>query len=127
MRSPRPFMARSSWVVTGFVSSAIGSRAGRSRDLQFRQLSLPKWAVRQLGVRDDELRLVRHPFAEAHDVQVQGAWSPAHARPALAAALRLDRVQVDEQLGGLERGLEQQHPGQEGPFGDGAEPGPLLN
>src|SRR2546430_12063883 len=93
-------MARGSWVVTGFVSSAIGRRARRSRDLQFRQLSLPKWAVRQLGVRDDELRLVQHPFAEAHDVQVQGAWPPAQAPPALAAAPPSDRVQVDDQLDG---------------------------
>src|SRR5439155_4770539 len=98
MRSPRCFRASSSWVVTAFVSSAIGG--------QLRQLALPKGAVGNLGVRNNELRVAQHPIAEAHDIQVQGPRSPAHAGPALAPALRLDRVQVDEQLGGLERGLE---------------------
>src|SRR3989449_5344329 len=116
MRSPRAFIARSSWVVTGFVSSAIGSRARRGSGLERPQLALPEWAVRKLGVRDHERRLAHHPMAEADDVQVQGARSPAHARPALATALRFDRVQVREQLGGLEGGLEQDHLIEVGPL-----------
>src|SRR2546430_933337 len=57
MRSPRSFMARSSWVVTGLVSSAIGNRARRRSGLELRQLALPEGTVRKLGVRDHELRL----------------------------------------------------------------------
>src|SRR2546422_8905580 len=90
MRSPRCFRASSPWVVTDFGSSAIGG--------QLRQLALPEGAVGNLGVRNNELRVAQHPIAEAHDIQVQGPRSPARAGPALAAALRLDRVQVDEQL-----------------------------
>src|SRR2546422_6304485 len=105
MRSPRCFRASSSWVVTDFGSSAIGGRAGRGSGLELRQLALPEGAVGNLGVRNNELRVAQHPIAEAHDIQVQGPRSPAHAGPALAAALRLDRVQVDEQLRGPERGL----------------------
>src|SRR5437870_9859726 len=107
MRSPRSFMARSSWVVTDFVSSAMGSRARRGSGLELRQLALPKRAVRKLGVRDHELGLAHHPIAEADDVQVQGPRSPgnpANPRPALATALRFDCVQLDEQRGGLEGG-----------------------
>src|SRR3989449_8779650 len=116
MRSPRSFMARSWWVVTGLVSSAIGNRARRRSGLELRQLALPEGTVRKLGVRDHELRLAHHPITEADDVQVQGPWSPANPRPALATALRFDRVQVDEQLGGLEVGLEQDHLVEVGPL-----------
>src|SRR2546428_2346663 len=100
MRSPRCFMATSSRVVTGYGSSAM---------VELRQLALPEGAVRKLGVRDQERGLTHHAIAEPHDVQVQGARSPADPRLALAAALRFDRVKVDEQLGGLERGFEQDH------------------
>src|SRR2546426_10320075 len=109
MRSPRSFMARSSWVVTDFLSSAMGSRARRGSGLELRQLALPKRAVRKLGVRDHELGLAHHPIAEADDVQVQGPRPPANPRPALATALRFDCVQLDEQRGRLESGLEQHH------------------
>src|SRR2546426_2440827 len=127
MRSPRSFMARSSWVVTGLVSSAIGSRARRRSGLELRQLALPEGTVRKLGVRDHELRLVHHPITEADDVQVQGPWSPANPRPALATALRFDRVQVDEQLGGLEGGLEQDHLVEVGPLRHRPEGSGLLD
>src|SRR6266511_4325997 len=102
MRSPRCFMARSSCVVTGLASSGIGGRARCRRRVELRQLALPERAVRKLGVRDHELRLAYHPIAEADDVQVQGARSPAHPRRALATALRLDGVEPDQHLGGLE-------------------------
>src|SRR5881396_1733724 len=127
MRSPRSFMARSSWVVTAFVSSAIGSRARRGSGLELRQLALPKGAVRKLGVRDHELGLAHHPIAEADDVQVQGPRSPANPRPALATALRFDRVQEVEQLGGLEGGLEQDHLVEVGPLRYRPKGGGLLD
>src|SRR6185295_8759857 len=127
MRSPRCFMARSSWVVTGLVSSAIGSRAWGRSGFELRQLALPEGAVRKLGVRDHELRIAHDAIAEAHDVQVQGPRSPANPRPALATAFRFDRVQVDEQLGGLEGGLEQGHLVEVGPLWYRAERGGLLD
>src|SRR6266540_3401307 len=127
MRSARSFMARSAWVVTGFVSSGIGSRARRTSGVELRQLALAEGAVRRLGVRDYEVRLTHHPIAEAYDVQVQGARSPANPRPALAAALRFNRVQVDEQLGGLERGLEQDHLVEIRPLRHRSEGGGLLD
>src|SRR2546427_3843774 len=108
MRSPRAFMARSSWVVTGLVSSAIGSRPRRQRGVELRQLPQPEGAVRKLGMWQYEVRLTQHPIAEAHDVQVQSPRSPADPRPALAAPLRFDRVQLDEKVGGLEGGLEEE-------------------
>src|SRR6185437_3767009 len=127
MRSPRSFMARSSWVVTGLVSSAIRSRArGRSR-LELCQLALPEGAVRNLGVRDHELRLAHDAIAEADDVQVQGPRSPANPRPALATALRFDRVQEVEQLGGIEGGLEQDHLVEVSPLRYRPEGGGLLD
>src|SRR5260221_10862255 len=109
MRSARSFMARSSRVVIGLVSSAMGRRAWRRSGLELRQLALPERAVRKLRVRDHELRLAHDAIAEANDVQVQGAGSPPHLRATLATARRFDRVQVVEQLGGLEGGLEQDH------------------
>src|SRR2546430_10603685 len=106
MRSPRSFMARRSWVVTDLVSSAIGSRARRGRGVELRQLALPEGPVRELGVRDDERGLAHHPIPEADDIQVQRPRSPANARAPVAAALRFDGVEVNEQLGGLEGGLD---------------------
>src|SRR5436309_13642112 len=99
MRSPRSFMARRSWVVTGLGSSAI----------DLRQLGLPEGPVRRLGVRDHERALAHRSIAEADDIQVQRPRSTANARAPVAAALRLDGVEVNEQLGGLERGFEQDH------------------
>src|SRR5437867_10849216 len=102
MRSPRCFMVTSSWVVTAFVSSAIGG--------QLRQLALPEGAVGNLAARNNELRVAQHPIAEAHDIQVQGSRSPAHAGPALAPALRLDRLRVAERPRARERGRESRRP-----------------
>ena len=113
--------------MTAFVSSAIGSRARRGSGLELRQLALPKGAVRKLGVRDHELGLAHHPIAEADDVQVQGPRSPANPRPALATALRFDCVQLDEQRGGLEGGLEQHHLVEIGPLRHRSEGGGLLD
>src|SRR6266516_1783539 len=118
MRSPRCFMATSSMVVTGLGSSAI---------VELRQLALPEGAVRKLGVRDHEGRLTQHTIAETHDVQVQGPRSPTNPRLALAAALRFDRVEVDEQLGGLERGFEQDHLVEVCPLRHGSEGVRLLD
>src|SRR5712671_5498548 len=100
MRSPRSFMARSSWVVTGLASLAMGRRARRPSGIELRQLALPEGAVRKLRVRDHERRLVDYPITEAHDVQVQGPPPPANS--ALAAALRFDRMEVDERPGGTD-------------------------
>src|SRR4029077_7223371 len=100
-------MARSSWVVTGLVSSAIGRGARRPSGVELRQLALPEGAVRKLRVRDHEVPLAYHPTTEAHDVQVQGPRPPAN--PAFAPALRFDRMELLEQLRGLECGLEQYH------------------
>src|SRR5437879_2996766 len=127
MRSPRAFMARSSWVVTGLVSSAIGSRPRRQRGVELRQLPQPEGAVRKLGMWQYEVRLTQHPIAEAHDVQVQSPRSPADPRPALAAPLRFDRVQLDEKVGGLEGGLEEDHLVEVGPLRHRPEGGGFLD
>src|SRR2546425_10286207 len=100
MRSPRSFMARRSWVVTDLVSSAIGSRARRGRGVELRQLALPEGPVRKLGVWDDERGLAHRSIAEADDIQVQRPRSLANARAPLAAELRFDGVDWNDQLGG---------------------------
>src|SRR5438445_751597 len=127
MRSPRSFMARRWWVVTDLVSSAIGSRARRGRGVELRQLPLPEGPVRKLGVRDDERGLAHHPIPEADDIQVQRPRSPANARAPVAAALRFDGVEVNEQLGGLEGGFEQDHLVQVCPLWHRSEGGRLLD
>src|SRR3989440_734189 len=127
MRSPRSFMASRSWVVTDLVSSAIGSRARRGRGVELRQLALPEGPVRKLGVRDDERGLAHHPIPEADDIQVQRPRSPANARAPVAAALRFDGVEVNEQLGGLEGGFEQDHLVQVCPLWHRSEGGRLLD
>src|SRR3989449_430202 len=127
MRSPRSFMARRSWVVTDLVSSAIGSRARRGRGVELRQLALPEGPVRKLGVWDHERGLAHRSIAEADDIQVQRPRSPANARAPLAAALRFDGVEVNEQLGGLEGGFEQDHLVQVCPLWHRSEGGRLLD
>src|SRR2546421_8557541 len=117
MRSPRSFMARRSWVVTDLGSSAI----------ELRQLALPEGPVRKLGVWDHERGLAHRPIAEADDIQVQRPRSPANARAPLAAALRFDGVEVNEQLGGLEGGFEQDHLVQVCPLWHRSEGGRLLD
>src|SRR6266571_3752121 len=98
MRSPRSFMARRSWVVTDLGSSAIDLR-----------------------------ELAHRSIAEADDIQVQRPRSPANARAPVAAALRVDGVEVNEQLGGLEGGFEQDHLVQVCPLWHRSEGGRLLD
>src|SRR5690242_14189361 len=125
MRSPRVFMAMSSRVVTDFGSSAIGRRARDRGSVELGKLALPERAIGELGVWNGQAGVVRHPVAKPHDVEIQGARSPAYAP--LAPALRLDSVQVVEQRPGLERRLEQDHLIEVGSLGDGAEGGGLLD
>src|SRR2546422_11184627 len=127
MRSRRSSMAGGWWVVTDLVSSASGSRARRGRGIELRQLALPEGPVRKLGVRDDERGLAHHPIPEADDIQVQRPRSPANARAPVAAALRFDGVEVNEQLGGLEGGFEQDHLVQVCPLWHRSEGGSLLD
>src|SRR3989449_2199519 len=127
MRSPRSFRARRSCVVTDLVSSAIGSRARRGRGVELRQLALPEEPVRKLGVWDHERGLAHRSIAEADDIQVERPRSPANARAPLAAALGFDGVEVNEQLGGLEGGFEQDHLVQVCPLWHRSEGGRLLD
>src|SRR5437764_13151436 len=108
MRSPRSFIDRRSYTVTGLGAGA--SATGRlPGGVELRHFPLPEIAMRELRVRDRQVRLAHAALAPADDVQVQGAGPPAHARLALAAALRLDRVQVPQQIARRGRGLEPHH------------------
>src|SRR5260370_29070788 len=117
MRSPRSFMAMRSCVVTDLGWSAI----------ELRQLALPEGPVRKFWVWDHDLGLAHRPIAEADDIQVQRPRSPASARAPFAAPLRFDRVEVDEQVGGLEAGFEQDHLGQVCPLWHRSEGSRLLD
>src|SRR2546425_12738542 len=100
MRSAFSFILRSVCVVTGLGASAMGHR----QRLELGDLPEPEVAMRQLGVRESELRRVHNAVAEPYDVDVQGAGPPPH--PPFPAPLGLDGPTLPQQLGRLEPGLE---------------------
>src|SRR6185295_12013554 len=98
-RLPAAFIVSRSVIVSGRGSAFIG--------LQFRQLSAPKVAVGQLGMRNDKVRLRYPPLAEADDIQVQRTRAPALG--SLSSLRLLDGLQGMEQLPRLETGFQKDH------------------
>src|SRR6187402_1846015 len=96
MRLPAAFIVNRSVIVSGRGSAFIGH--------QFRQLSAPKVAVGQLGMRNDKVRLRHPPLPETNDIQVQRARAPTLG--SLSSLYLFDGLQGMEQLPGLETGFQ---------------------
>src|SRR2546422_6497312 len=110
-------------MVSGERPSVMGGEAWRS-GVELRDLAKPEVAVCELGVRHGQFRLAHFAVSEAHNVEVERTRPPANSPH--APALRLDRVEVTQQLGRREAGLEEHHLVQVGILGDGAKWGGLL-
>src|SRR3989441_10854816 len=98
-------------MVSGWWSSVMCGGGRRRCGVELRDLAAPEVAVRELGVRNDELRVAQLAVAEAHNVEIESPRSPAYPPLPLPlpASLLLDRAQLAEQFGRRERGLEQHH------------------
>src|SRR5690348_13265066 len=117
-------MPSSSRTVTALRSSATGY-LGAGGSLQLGQLPEPEIPMWEAGMGDGQLGLLHDAVAEADNVQVQRPGAPPN-QP-LSAAFPLDRMQVIEEGGWLERGLEQHHLIQVGALRNRSERSGLLD
>src|SRR5258708_39982453 len=98
MRSPCSFILRSVATVTGWGASATGGGGG---GVQLGDLAQREVAVLELGVRQQEIGPGLRARAVTHDVEIEGAGTPADAP--LAPPRHLDGVQLGQELVRLER------------------------
>src|SRR5437899_258840 len=91
-----------------FISSRVRVvMLGMVHRLELGDFAAPEVAVRQLGMRNRQIRLLHGALAVPHDIEVQGARPPALAP--LTPSLRLDRATLPQQLVRSESRFDQHH------------------